>query len=173
MAGVALVLLIVLTAVLTDNTGGTGAAPQTRPDNQATAAAAAPVVDVNLEALQLAPPELGEAQRNLFRFRAAPALPSPLPPLAPGPVVVPETPVAGPVDPPPPPPIPIKFIGLAGAPGLAGQVVFFSDGLGYVFLGKEGDIIEGRYRVLEISPDAAELAYLDGRGRQTIRLSGQ
>ena len=84
-----------------------------------------------------------------------------------------DIPVAGPVGPPPPPPIPIKFIGLAGAPGPEGQVVFFSDGRGHVFFGKEGDIIEGRYRVLKVSPGSAELAYLDGRGRQTILLSGQ
>ena len=38
---------------------------------------------------------------------------------------------------------------------------------------KEGDIIEGRYRVLRIGTDSADLIYVDGRGRQTIRLSGQ
>jgi hypothetical protein len=48
-----------------------------------------------------------------------------------------------------------------------------SDGRGNVFNGREGDIIEGRYRVLRIGPDNAELAYVDGRGRQVIRLSGQ
>ena len=38
--------------------------------------------------------------------------------------------------------------------------------------GKEGDIIEGRYRILRIGAESIEMAYLDGRGRQTIRLSG-
>jgi hypothetical protein len=39
--------------------------------------------------------------------------------------------------------------------------------------GREGDIIEGRFRVLRVGVDSIELAYADGRGRQTIRLSGQ
>ena len=51
--------------------------------------------------------------------------------------------------------------------------LILSDGRGNVFDGKEGDIIEGRYRLLRVGTDAAELVYLDGRGRQTIRLSGQ
>jgi hypothetical protein len=38
---------------------------------------------------------------------------------------------------------------------------------------KEGDILEGRYRVLRVGTESAELVYLDGRGRQTIPLRGQ
>jgi hypothetical protein len=48
-----------------------------------------------------------------------------------------------------------------------------SDGRGNVFYGKEGDIIDGRYRVLRVGPDSADLSYTDGRGRQTLRMSGQ
>jgi hypothetical protein len=48
-----------------------------------------------------------------------------------------------------------------------------SDGRGNVFYGREGDIIEGRYLLREVGPASVELSYLDGRGRQTIRLSGQ
>ena len=39
--------------------------------------------------------------------------------------------------------------------------------------GKEGDIIDGRYRILKIGTESIEMAYVDGRGRQTIRLTGQ
>jgi hypothetical protein len=80
-----------------------------------------------------------------------------------------------PAGPPPPPPIPLRFIGLVGAGPTtqAGRVAIFSDQRGNVVHGKEGDIIEGRYRVLRIGPDSADLVYLDGRGRQTLRLSGQ
>ena len=39
--------------------------------------------------------------------------------------------------------------------------------------GKEGDIIDGRYRILKIGTESIEMAYPDGRGRQTIRLTGQ
>ena len=67
----------------------------------------------------------------------------------------------------------MRFIGLVDAPTQAGRVAILSDGRGNIFYGKEGDIIEGRYRVLKIGPDSVELSYLDGRGRQTIRLSGQ
>jgi hypothetical protein len=59
------------------------------------------------------------------------------------------------------------------APSQGGRVAILSDGRGNVFYGKEGDIIEGRYRLLRVGPDAADIAFTDGRGRQTIRLSGQ
>ena len=39
-----------------------------------------------------------------------------------------------------------------------------------VYHGREGDIIEGRYRILRIGQESIELAYVDGQGRQTIRL---
>ena len=39
--------------------------------------------------------------------------------------------------------------------------------------GKEGDIIDGRYRILKIGNESIDMAYLDGRGKQTIRLTGQ
>ncbi|MNC87469.1 hypothetical protein D3C83_31970 [compost metagenome] len=76
-----------------------------------------------------------------------------------------------PTGPPPPPPIALKFFGLAVIRGE--RVATFSDDRGNTFHGKEGDIIEGRYRVLRIGTDSVDVAYLDGRGRQTIRLTGQ
>jgi hypothetical protein len=75
--------------------------------------------------------------------------------------------------PPPLPPIPLRFIGLIEPVQRSGRVAMLSDGRGAVISGREGDIIEGRYRVLRIGADSLELAYADGRGRQTIRLSGQ
>jgi hypothetical protein len=39
--------------------------------------------------------------------------------------------------------------------------------------GREGDTVDGRYRMLRVGPDSIEMAYVDGRGRQTIRMSGQ
>ena len=154
-------------------------APDDPPEETAAVAARAPaaapgevaVADVKLELLQRTPPAVGEAERNLFRFRPRPTPPAPTrPPPAPVPVA---PPVALPSGPPPPPAIPVRFIGLVDAPTRAGRVAILSDGRGNVFYGKEGDIIEGRYRVLKVGPDAAELSYLDGRGHQTIRLSGQ
>ena len=78
-----------------------------------------------------------------------------------------------PTGPPPPPPIALKFIGILDLPGRSPKVAILSDTRGNVFHGKEGDIIEGRYKVLKIGVESLELSYVDGRGRQTIRLSGQ
>ena len=82
-------------------------------------------------------------------------------------------PVAAVNRPPTLPPIPLRFFGLLEAPAQAGRVAVLSDGRGNIFYGREGDIIEGRYRVLQVGPVVTELSYLDGRGRQTLRLSGQ
>ena len=74
---------------------------------------------------------------------------------------------------PPPPPIPLKFIGVVEkGEGMKWAVLSVGDGRG-PFHGKEGDIIDGRYRILKIGTESIEMAYLDGRGRQTIRLTGQ
>jgi hypothetical protein len=83
----------------------------------------------------------------------------------------PEDVIAQRPGPPPVPPIPVKFMGLISVQGV--RRAQFSDTRGAVFSGKEGDIIEGRYRLLRIGPDWVEMAYLDGRGRQTIRMTGQ
>jgi hypothetical protein len=53
-----------------------------------------------------------------------------------------------------------------------GRVAILSDAHG-VYYGREGEIIEGRYRILKIGVESIDLAYLDGRGRQTIRQTGQ
>ena len=174
-SGVGALLLAALVMALNGEPGQTGAAPPPRAADGGTASGDAPVEEVKLDALQRTRPDLEGIQRNLFRFQPRPASPSPpsASPAAPAEPVPPVANRSGPPAPPPPPPIPVKFIGLVDTPSLTGQVVFFSDGRGNVFSAQEGDIIEGRYKVLKVSPDAAELSYLDGRGRQTIRLSGQ
>jgi hypothetical protein len=130
----------------------------------------APVVDLGLERLHGTRDPLPDTDRNPFRFRPAPAPPPPAAVLRPAPPPREFGPPV-PTGPPPPPPIPIKFFGLVVLRG--DRVAAFSDTRGNTFYGREGDIIEGRYRVLRIGTDAVELAYLDGRGRQTIRLTGQ
>lgn len=130
-------------------------------------------LDVALDRLN-APPPPPSAERNPFRFE-----PKPLP----EPVSVPH-PGAGasgaggsrpeltaPAGPPAPPPIPLKFIGILDAPG-AGQIAALSDGRN-VFNGREGDIIDGRYRIVHIGVESIVLEHVDGRGRQTIPLTGQ
>ena len=145
----------------------------TPPSNQASQSAARqemPVTDVRLEALKRDGAPLADSERNPFRFR--PNEPPPAPPVeAPPPR---ETFVPPPVTgPPPPPPIPLRYVGLLGAATQPDRVAVLSDARGNPFYGKEGDIIEGRYRVLRIAADSVDVAYADGRGRQTLRLSSQ
>jgi hypothetical protein len=126
---------------------------------------------VHLDALNAERPQPEPVQRNLFRFK--PKAPPPPPPAPAGPVQ-PVEPVA-PAGPPPPPPlapITLKFIGIVEAPSHGEKIAILSDGRNAPFYGKEGAIIEGRYRILKIGVESVELAYADGRGRQTIRLTG-
>ena len=120
-------------------------------------------------------PPLEGAQRNLFQFKPKPPPPPPpAPPVtAPPPTAAGAAVAAGPPPPPPPPPIPLKFLGVVDATNKSQRLAVLSDGRGGIpFWGKEGDIIEGRYRILRIGNESIEMAYLDGRGRQVIRQSG-
>lgn len=131
------------------------------------------LTNLQLDRLEREPGTPPRLERNLFRFEArrsaTPASGTSRPqPQAAAAIVAPA-----PTGPPPPPPIPLRFIGYMESPDGAPRTGVLSDGRGNVFNGREGDIIEGRYRVLRIGVDSADLAYLDGGGRQTIRLSGQ
>jgi hypothetical protein len=84
------------------------------------------------------------------------------------------TPAPGPsLPPPPPPPAPIglKFIGIVNLSGGRGKLAVLSDGR-FVYHGREGDIVEGRYRIVRIGDESIELEHMDGRGRQVVRLTG-
>ena len=171
-----LTLLTVLAA------GASTAAAQTRgtstpPARRSAAKPAPPVTDVKLDALKPRTTTLPASARNPFRFGEAPVKVAASRPANPrGFTAAPPTEAAAPVGPPPPPPLPpiqLRFIGLIEAPERAGRVALLSDGKGGLMNGREGDIIEGRYRVLRVGADSLDLAYADGRGRQTIRLSGQ
>lgn len=174
--GVLAGLVVILVVVLWWSTGGedpTGS--RRRPSNQQDRAranqAGPPVADVGLDRLSAERDALQPVERNPFRFRPRPAPPSLPPPQAVSrPQPVRQVAPAGP--PPPPPAIPLRYIGFAEEAS-KGRVGVFSDGKGTVANGKEGDILEGRYRVLRLGDDSAELVYLDGRGRQTIPLRGQ
>ena len=174
------VLLVILAGVLAYNrqaepvaARGTSPTRSTAASRAAGGQAVAPEVDlVRLDALERARPEPESAGRNPFRFRPAPApAPAPLPPGAsrPGSAALPGPMM--PVGPPPPPPITLRFIGLVEQAPSRLKVAVLSDGRN-VFYGKEGDTIEGRYRIERIGPESIDMAYLDGRGRQTLRLSG-
>jgi hypothetical protein len=172
-----LVLAIVVVLVIKSTPGpATPGASRPRP----AAARAAddggdqPLVDVRLELLQSERGEPAGPGRNPFRFQPKPAPPPP-------PVSKPLNSVAGtpfmpprPAGPPPPPPIPLKFLGVVGkiVDGKVVQVAVLSDGRGVMY-GGEGTIVGGQYRILKIGVESIEMAYPDGRGRQTIPMSGE
>lgn len=136
-------------------------------------------LNVRLDALKEARPTPDEADRNPFRFQPKPP---PLPPEPPPSKVVtpppsfvqPETP-SGPPPPPPPPPITIKFIGTVEGPSTGGKVAAFSDppACRRTFYAREGEIVDGRYRLVKIGVESVVMEYPDGRGRTTIRQGGQ
>jgi hypothetical protein len=133
-------------------------------------------LEVRVEKLKQPPPAPDSMERNPFRFQPKPPPVAAAPPPSFG-----SYPGAGGrrAAPPPqpagsqgPPPIPLKFIGRLESPS-TGVVALFSDGHGLRPRGHEGDIILGQYRIVHIGVESVVLEYLDGRGRQTIPLTGQ
>lgn len=171
--------VLMLATVIVKMWPGTSAAPPpasnpaapasaARPQ-QGTATAPAPPA-VHLDVLNGERPKPESVERNLFRFKTKAPPPTPVEarPAAPMEPAVP----AGPPPPPSLPPITLKFIGIVEAPSHGERIAILSDGRNAPFYGKEGAMIEGRYRILKIGVESVELAYADGRGRQTIRLTG-
>jgi hypothetical protein len=153
------------------------AAPSAAARPGAQASEPVPPVDVRLEALEMSREEPTDVRRNPFLFQARRATPEPTPEVRRLPGIpddqVNAPPVASvPAGPPPPPPITLKFIGLVQkADGTKYAVL--SDGKGPPISGREGDEVEGRYKILKIGTESIEIAYIDGRGRRTIPLTGQ
>jgi hypothetical protein len=127
-------------------------------------------VDVHLETLQAERAAPAPLERNPFRFQTRAAA---TPEDRPNAIQAPDAPMLPqvPAGPPPPPPITLKFIGIVERSD--GTKVAVLSGSGYPLYGREGDIVDGRYRVLKIGVESVELAHVDGRGRQTVRLTGQ
>jgi hypothetical protein len=121
---------------------------------------------VDLQKLEPVPGDV-KTTRDPFRFGVPP--PPPAPPYVPPPPAPPPPPPQ-PTGPPPKPPIPLKFIGREVGP--AGTLASLSDGKGSVFLAREGDIVDGQYRLVKIGMDTVTMEYLDGTGSRIIRFGG-
>jgi hypothetical protein len=175
---VALGVAVVL-ALLSTFMSGKSAAP-TAPSSNPRAAARGKKVEnvqpsdlnVHLEALKEQKPAAESNDRNPFRFYVKPPPPpAPPKPTSAQPPPQPFVPPA-PVGPPPPPPIPLKYIGLLeGVQGM-GKIAVFSD-CRTTMRAREGEIIAGQYRLVSIGAESVVMEYADGRGRTTIRMSGQ
>jgi len=136
---------------------------------QATPQLTAP--DVHLDELSAEHPTPDSADRNLFRFKERPLPPPPPRPMAP-PSVAPAPVRSGPPPAPAVPPIRLKFIGYIQTE--KGQkIALLSDGLGPPEHVLEGGTALGQYKIWRIGVESIDISYLDGRGRQTIRLNEQ
>lgn len=173
LVAVAVVIVGIMFVRRSATPAGTAAAPSnSRRASPRATEQSTPLADVRLELLKAAPSDVDPSTRNPFQFKPKAPPPAPRPSASAGrgaPVVIAPPPV--PQGPPPPPPIALKYIGVLET--AQGRVAVFRDSGGDIVNGKEGDIIDGRYRLLKIGVESADLAYIDGRGRQTIRLSGQ
>jgi hypothetical protein len=128
-------------------------------------------LDVKIEALAEKPAALGNAGRNPFRFQPKPAPPPP-PQAAPPqsqPFTATPAPPPGPVGPPAIGTL-VKFIGIVDLG--KEKVGAFSD-CRNTFSGREGEIMEGRFRLVRIQVESAVVEYADGQGRTTLPLNGQ
>jgi hypothetical protein len=105
-------------------------------------------------------------KRNIFRMEAPPP-PPPTPMPTPIQPVRPE--LTGPPPPPPPPPITLKFFGFANRAGEA-KKVFLSDG-DEVFVAKEGDIVNRRYRIVQINNTSVMVEDVLNNNRQPVPLT--
>lgn len=129
--------------------------------------AAAP--EVHIGALTGDKPQPAGANRDLFKFKPKAPPPAPRPSEAPrAPVAPPPPRSSGPT---PPPPIALKFIGYFEAPG-GKKIASLTDGRGVVNA-REGDTVLGQYKIWRIGVESIDISYLDGRGRTTIRMTGQ
>lgn len=108
--------------------------------------------------------------RNIFRMEEPPPpkpiaevrTPTPIPSFTPTPT-------------PPPPPIALKFYGFANRPGEA-KKIFLAEGdpqNSTVFIAKQGDIVNRRYRVLQISATSVQIEDVLYNNRQTIPLTAR
>ena len=99
--------------------------------------------------------------RDIFHSQAAVAdIPKP---------ATPDVTPQGPAPPPPPPPIDLKFYGFAG-PKNGSKLIFLLKGED-IFLAKEGDIVDRRYKIMHIGLNSVEVQDVLTNNTQTLPLS--
>ncbi len=111
--------------------------------------------------------ETPQAGRNLFRFGVTPAPPPP-----PAPKPLPPGPPPPPPPPPGPPPIGLKFLGWVDRPDVGRVATLKDPATGALFQAVEGQIVDGRYRLVKIGHESVVMSYVDGAGQRTIPVGG-
>lgn len=105
--------------------------------------------------------------RNPFSFGAAPA-PAPSQTITAPPVTAPPPPSTVPQG---PPPIGLRLTGMLVSPGTDRLMVTLRDPTsGALFHAFEGDVVDGRYRVVKIGGQSVVVSYVDGSGLRTLGL---
>jgi len=142
-------------------------APRIAPDKKGAAQAAQNNLDPTfhknvLEASRRVKYEPG---RNIFRMEEAPI---------PVPVNVRPTPtqIPTPTPTPPPPPIPLKFYGFQNKANPDQKQIFLAEN-DVVFVAKQGDIIDRRYRVVSIQKTSVTIEDVLTNNKQDIQLRTQ
>ncbi len=123
---------------------------------------------VDLNALASVTPPT-DAARNPFAFGVPPPPPPPPQP------VLPDRPVEQmrPPEPVGPPPIRLRLTGLTVLPGSQRALVTLTDPNTHaLYQGFEGDIVDGRYRIVKIGLQSVVVSYVDGSGMRTLALGG-
>jgi hypothetical protein len=127
-------------------------------------------LNVRLEALEADRPAPGEVERNPFRFKPKPP-PAPPPSRGPTGPSEPAGPPPGPPPPPPPPPIDLRLMGFIEHQKL-GRIATLSDCKGFTTEAREGQTVDGRYRLVKVGAESVMIEHLNGTGRRTILVSG-
>ena len=84
--------------------------------------------------------------------------------------MTPDVQPQGPPPKPPPPPIDLKFYGLAG-PKNGNKRIFLLKGED-IFLAKEGDIVDRRYKIVHIGPTSVQVEDVLTNNTQTLPFTG-
>jgi len=106
-----------------------------------------------------------EPGRDIFHMKAAP------PPKVETSVRTTPTPPPTPTPIPPPPPIPLKYYGFASKPGEP-KKVFLADQNGErVFVVAQGEIVDRRYRLIQIQPSSVMMEDVLTNNRQPVPLT--
>jgi hypothetical protein len=173
-------LLVIAALVLIYNFWNFGTSSAAPPSASSAATAAQrkgpPVVDstldprIRVDILAASQSKKYEPGRNIFRMEEAP-----IPPVVgsvratkgPWTVDLPPTPTPTP----PPPPISLKFYGFASK-GNEPKRIFLSD-QDEVFLARQGDIVERKYKVAQINNTSVVIEDVLNNNRQTIPLTPQ
>ncbi|MCC7007849.1 MAG: hypothetical protein IT184_03460 [Acidobacteria bacterium] len=149
---------------------GAVAVPAVASRTRADARADALPAPLKLTELESAP-ERVDVGRNPFAFGLRPTPPPPRVDAVLPPPAAPATRL--PAEPAGPPPIRLVLTGMLVLPGGGRTMVTLRDpDTGASFRAFEGDVLDGRYRIVSVGSRSVTLSYIDGTGRRTISLGG-